>query len=65
MTEPLASLLNVRTQLQQLQAEADRRLSVESQDPTVAVVLAAGTAGEMVAYTRAIAVIERELGMLP
>jgi len=65
MTEPLASLLNVRTQLQQLQAEADRRLSVESQDPTVDVAMAACTAGETVAYTRAIAVIERELGMLP
>ena len=65
MTEPLAPLLSVRTQLQQLRAEADRRLNVESSDPTVAVVLAAGTAGEMVAYTRAIAVIERELGMLP
>jgi hypothetical protein len=65
MTEPLAPLLNVRTQLQQLQDEADRRLSVESQDPTVAVVVVACTAGETVAYTRAIAVIERELGMLP
>jgi len=65
MTEPLAPLLSVRTQLQQLRAEADRRLNVESSDPTVAVVMAAGTAGETVAYTRAIAVIERELGMLP
>ena len=65
MTDPLASLLNVRTQLEQLQAEADRRLNVESQDPTVAVVLVACAAAETRAYTRAIAVIERELGMLP
>jgi len=65
MTEPLASLLNVRTQLEQLRAEADRRLNVESQDPAAAVVVAACAAAETRAYTRAIAVIERELGMLP
>jgi len=65
MTDPLAPLLNVRTQLEQLQAEADRGLNAESRDPTAAVVVVACTAGETVAYTRAIAVIERELGMLP